>query len=71
MNPNSPDGNQRRNIQIGDEVEIVQKHHQRTGELTDGIVKRILTKSPNHPHGIKVMLETGEVGRVKRIIPEG
>ena len=71
MNPNSPDGNQRKNIQIGDEVEIVQKHHQRTGELTDGIVKRILTKSPNHPHGIKVMLETGEVGRVKRIIPEG
>ena len=71
MNPNSPDGNQRKNIQIGDEVEIVQKHYQRTGELTDGIVKRILTKSPNHPHGIKVMLETGEVGRVKRIIPEG
>jgi uncharacterized repeat protein (TIGR03833 family) len=68
MNPNSPDGNQRKNIQIGDEVEIVQKHHQRTGELTDGVVKRILTKSPNHPHGIKVMLETGEVGSVKRII---
>ena len=70
MNKISSDGNQRKNIQIGDEVEIVQKHHQRTGELTDGIVKRILTKSSNHPHGIKVMLETGEVGRVKRIIPE-
>jgi len=64
------DGRQRKNIQIGAEVEIVQKHHQRTGELTDGIVKRILTNSANHPHGIKVLLETGEVGRVKRIIPE-
>ncbi len=52
---------------MGSEVEIVQKHHQRTGELTDGIVKRILTKSPSHPHGIKVLLETGEVGRVKNI----
>lgn len=64
------DGRNRKNINIGDEVEIVQKHHQRTGELTDGIVKRILTKSPNHPHGIKVMLETGEVGRVKRVLEE-
>ena len=60
----------RKNINIGDEVEIVQKQHQRTGELTEGFVKRILTKSPNHPHGIKVMLETGEVGRVQRVIPE-
>ena len=64
------DGKQRKNIHIGDEVEIVQKHHQRTGELTDGFVKRILTNAANHPHGIKVMLETGEVGRVKRVIPE-
>ncbi len=64
------DGQQRKNIHIGDEVEIVQKNHQRTGELTDGIVKRILTKSPIHPHGIKVMLETGEVGRVKNVIEE-
>jgi len=64
------DGRQRKNINVGDEVEIVQKHHQRTGELTEGFVKRILTNSPNHPHGIKVMLETGEVGRVKRVIPE-
>ena len=64
------DGQQRKNIQIGDEVEIVQKHHQRTGELTDGIVKRILTKSTYHPHGIKVMLATGEVGRVKNLIIE-
>ncbi len=64
------DGRNRNNINIGDEVEIVQKHHQRTGELTEGFVKRILTNAPNHPHGIKVMLETGEVGRVKRVIPE-
>ena len=56
------DGTQRKNIQIGSEVEIVEKHNQRSGDLTDGIVERILTKSPNHPHGIKVLLETGEVG---------
>ena len=47
-------------------VEIVQKQDQRTGELTEGVVKRVLTKSPNHTHGIKVQLETGEVGRVKK-----
>lgn len=64
------EGTKRANIQLGIEVEIVQKHHQRTGELTDGIVKRILTKSPNHPHGIKVQLESGEVGRVKTILEE-
>jgi uncharacterized repeat protein (TIGR03833 family) len=64
------DGRNRKNIQIGDEVEIVQKHHQRTGEITEGFVKRILTKSPNHPHGIKVILETGEVGRVQRVLEE-
>ncbi len=62
------DGQQRRNIQIGAEVEIVEKQNQRSGELTDGLVKRILTKSAIHPHGIKVMLETGEVGRVKKVI---
>jgi uncharacterized repeat protein (TIGR03833 family) len=60
------DGKSRRDIQVGQEVEIVQKQDQRTGELTTGVVKRILTKSPNHTHGIKVMLETGEVGRVKK-----
>ncbi|NOR73574.1 MAG: YwbE family protein [Draconibacterium sp.] len=64
------DGRKRKDIEVGLEVEIVQKHHQRTNELTDGIVKRILTKSPNHPHGIKVLLETGEVGRVKTIVTE-
>ncbi len=70
MEDRALDGKQRKNIHIGDEVEIVQKHHQRTGELTNGFVKRILTNSANHPHGIKVMLETGEVGRVKSIVPE-
>ena len=64
------DGRNRKNIEVGIEVEIVQKQHQRSGELTNGIVKRILTKSPNHPHGIKVLLETGEVGRVRKIVPE-
>lgn len=63
-------GQNRKDIEIGSEVEVVEKHNQRSGELTEGFVKRILTKSPNHPHGIKVMLETGEVGRVKNIIEE-
>lgn len=61
------DGTSRSDIKIGAEVGVVQKHHQRSGELTEGIVKRILTKSSNHPHGIKVMLEDGTVGRVKEI----
>lgn len=62
------DGTQRKNIQIGTEVAVVQKHHQRSGELTEGVVKRILTSSPHHPHGIKVMLEDGTVGRVKSVL---
>lgn len=62
------DGKYRKNIQIGETVEVVQKHHQRSGELTEGIVARILTKSPNHPHGIKVQLKSGEVGRVKWVL---
>lgn len=62
------DGKARKNIKIGIEVEIIQKQHQRNGELTMGIVKRILTNSPTHPHGIKVQLETGEVGRVKNLL---
>lgn len=62
------DGTVRSNIEVGIEVEVVQKHHQRSGELTKGVVKRILTKSPNHHHGIKVMLENGIVGRVKKIM---
>ncbi len=63
------DLNQKRSaIKVGYIVEIVKKHHQRSGELTEGEIKRILTKSPNHPHGIKVQLTTGEVGRVQNIL---
>ena len=61
-------GTIRNNIHIGDEVEIVLKNDQRTGNLTHGFVKRILTKSSTHPHGIKVELEDRQVGRVKNII---
>ena len=61
-------GKIRKNVYKGLEVNIVLKEDQRTGELTNGIVKDILTSSPQHPHGIKVRLETGEVGRVKEII---
>ena len=70
MTLNPQDGRIRKNIREGYWVEIVQKHDQRLGELTEGMVKRILTKSPNHPHGIKVMLDTGVVGRVKNVLPE-
>ena len=63
-------GTVRKNIKAGYIVEVVQKHHQRTGELTEGEVQRILTKSPNHPHGIKVRLTDGTVGRVKNILEE-
>lgn len=62
------DGKKRNQITTGAHVEIVLKEDQRTGNLTEGYVKDILTKSPNHPHGIKVRLETGEVGRVKNIL---
>jgi len=60
-------GNQRKDITIGSHVMIVEKENQRSGKLTEGVVKRILTNSQNHPHGIKVMLEDGTVGRVKEI----
>ena len=60
-------GRNRSDIKKGSEVSIVLKQNQRTGTLTNGIVKDILTKSPNHPHGIKVRLESGDVGRVKEI----
>ena len=63
-------GQFRKNIQIGMTVQVVQKQDQRSGTLTDGVVKKILTKSPKHTRGIKVILETGEVGRVKNILPE-
>jgi len=62
------DNQQRKNIKPGMCVDIVQKQHQRSNELTNGIVKTILTNSTIHPHGIKVMLESGEVGRVKNIL---
>jgi len=61
-------GNRRSDIRAGLRVSIILKKDQRTGKLTDGIVKNILTSSPAHPHGIKVRLESGEVGRVKIII---
>jgi len=67
---NCLNGTKRSNVIIGGEVEVVQKQDQRSGELTRGYVLKILTKSPKHHHGIKVMLETGEVGRVKVIVPE-
>ena len=61
-------GQQRVNIRAGLEVHIVLKQDQATGKLTRGIVKDLLTKSPTHPHGIKVRLTNGQVGRVKQII---
>lgn len=70
MENDKQDGRRRKNIQIGSQVDIVQKQDQRTGQLTKGIVQRILTKSGAHPHGIKVQLESGEVGRVKTVLIE-
>ncbi len=58
----------RSQIQPGSHVQIVEKQNQPTGKLTEGVVARILTKSPTHPHGIKVMLTDGKVGRVQAII---
>lgn len=63
-------GKDRKDIRPGLKVEIVLKQDQRTGKLTRGTVKDVLTKSAYHPHGIKVRLETGEVGRVKEILAE-
>ena len=60
-------GQQRSDIEAGMNVSIVLKKDQRSGKLTPGIVKDILTNSPYHPHGIKVRLESGDVGRVKEI----
>jgi len=62
------DGRTRSNIKPGLRVRVVEKQNQRTGTLTEGVVQRILTKTPTHPHGIKVMLEDGIVGRVKEIV---
>ena len=64
------DGNNRKKITKGSLVDVVKKQDQRTENLTRGKVKDILTKSPFHPHGIKVRLESDIVGRVKNILPE-
>ena len=61
-------GTKRSNIKPGLHVRIVLKQDQRTGKLTEGIVKDILTKSSTHPHGIKVRLQSGQVGRVKEVL---
>ncbi|MGG1684582.1 YwbE family protein [Pseudalkalibacillus sp. NRS-1564] len=61
-------GQNRSNIEPGKTVDIVLKQDQRSGKTTRGVVKDILTKSPTHPHGIKVRLEDGQVGRVKSIL---
>ena len=61
-------GQKRINIQKGKTVNIVLKQDQRSGKLTSGIIKDILTSSPSHPHGIKVRLQNGQVGRVKEVI---
>ena len=63
-------GQHRPGVKPGDTVLIVLKQDQGTGKLTKGVVKDILTRSPNHPHGIKVRLEDGQVGRVKQIVSE-
>ncbi len=60
----------RSELRAGVRVQIVEKQNQRTGKLTEGVVARILTSSPTHPHGIKVMLEDGKVGRVQAIVPD-
>lgn len=65
-----PDGRNRADLKVGKEVEIVLKKDQRSGALTTGIIKRILTKSPKHTHGIKVELESGDIGRVKNILED-
>jgi uncharacterized repeat protein (TIGR03833 family) len=62
------DGTRRSDIRPGLRVSIVLKKDQKTGKLTEGIVRDILTNSPSHPHGIKVRLESGDVGRVKEIL---
>jgi uncharacterized repeat protein (TIGR03833 family) len=63
-------GKNRSDIKVGTRVQVVPKQDQRTGKLTEGIVKDILTKSSTHPHGIKVRLTTGVVGRVKNVLSE-
>ena len=64
-------GRNRSDIKAGTRVQVVQKQDQRTAKLTEGIVKDILTKSSTHPHGIKVRLTNGVIGRVKKLLLEG
>ena len=59
---------ERKDIKPGTVVKIIEKANQKTGELTEGIVKKVLTSSATHPYGIKVILESGKVGRVKEIV---
>ena len=64
------DGKNRNDIQIGSHVNIIKKEDQHTGRITRGVVRAILTKSNYHPHGIKIRLEDGQVGRIHQIIPQ-
>lgn len=63
----STNGQNRADVKVGAKVKIVLKADQRTGKLTEGVVARLLTKSSNHPHGIKVQLQDGQIGRVQEI----
>jgi uncharacterized repeat protein (TIGR03833 family) len=63
------DGRSRADIKPGAHVKIVRKQDQRSGKMTEGLVADILTKSPSHPHGIKVRLTNGMIGRVKEVVP--
>ena len=63
------DGTRRSDIKLGSRVKVVQKQDQRSGKLTEGTVREILTNSATHPHGIKVRLASGVVGRVKVVTP--
>ena len=63
-------GKQRKNIKLGARVQVVEKHNQKSGVLTEGVVVKVLTNSASHPHGIKVRLESGKVGRVKKILED-
>ncbi len=71
MIPMAMDETVRADIRPGQRVAVVLKEDQRSGKLTTGTVREILTRSARHPHGIKVRLESGQVGRVKRILQEG
>jgi uncharacterized repeat protein (TIGR03833 family) len=65
------DGRKRSDVRPGLEVDVVLKEDQRSGRRTRGVVRDVLTPSAHHPHGIKVRLESGQVGRVKEIFPPG